>query len=52
MSSATEYTSFREFCPFCLQEPSSRTSRRLHFTGTTLVIGMTAAVLTGAWWMR
>lgn len=52
MGSVMEFTAFSDFYPFYLLEHSSRTCRRLHFAGTTLVIGMAAAaVLTGAWWV-
>lgn len=52
MRGVTEFTSFSDFYPFYLREHSNRTCRRLHFAGTTLVIGMAvAAVLTGAWWL-
>lgn len=33
-----EFRSFGEFYPFYLGEHSNRTSRNLHFTGTTLVL--------------
>lgn len=33
---AREYGSFAEFYPFYLSEHSSRTTRRLHFIGTSL----------------
>ena len=42
------YTSFAEFYPFYLGEHSNRTCRRLHFTGSTLVIVVVVmAVLSG-----
>lgn len=50
--SSSRFTSFREFYPYYLQEHSNRTCRRLHFIGTSLVIGIVlAAVGTGhlAW---
>jgi hypothetical protein len=37
---ATGFTSFREFYPYYLSEHADRTCRRLHFVGTTLVIGI------------
>lgn len=47
------FTSFAEFYPFYLSEHSNRTCRRLHFTGTSLVLGtVVAALATGnAWWL-
>lgn len=47
------FANFREFYPFYLAEHSNRTSRRLHFAGTSLVLGfLVAAIVTGnAWWL-
>lgn len=47
------YATFIEFYPFYLSEHANRTCRRLHFVGTSLVIGcFVAAVATGnAWWL-
>lgn len=46
--SEDRYQSFRAFFPFYLKEHSNPTNRRLHFAGTTLVIGLTlAAIVTG-----
>lgn len=46
---ATGFSSFREFYPYYLSEHADRTCRRLHFVGTTLVIGIIAAsVVTSA----
>ena len=46
--SSSRFTSFREFYPYYLQEHSNRICRRLHFIGTSLVIGIVlAAVSTG-----
>ena len=46
------FASFEEFYPFYLSEHANRTSRRLHFVGTTGVIAcVIAAILLGnAWW--
>ena len=50
MADAKRYTAFREFYPDYLREHQNRTSRRLHFFGTTLVILLLAGSLaTGAW---
>lgn len=47
------YSNFREFYPYYLGEHSHRTSRRLHFIGTSLVLGFLAAALVtrNAWWL-
>ena len=37
--------SFAEFYPFYLSEHENRTSRRLHFCGTLLVIALVTAVI-------
>lgn len=42
---ATGFTSFREFYPYYLSEHADRTCRRLHFAGTTLVIGIVISSL-------
>jgi hypothetical protein len=44
------YASFRDFYPFYLAEHTNRTSRRLHFVGTCLVILVVLAIIaTGRW---
>ena len=50
---AARYASFVEFYPFYLSEHRNRTCRRLHFIGTSLVLGcVVAAMVTGnAWWL-
>jgi hypothetical protein len=47
------FTSFREFYPFYLSEHSNRTCRRLHFTGTSLVIAclVVLALTRNPWWI-
>ncbi len=49
----SRFASFREFYPYYLSEHRNPTCRRLHFVGTSLVIGcVVAAVATGnAWWL-
>ena len=44
---------FRRFYVFYLGEHSNRTCRRLHFVGTSLVIGcvLAAVVTRDAWWL-
>ena len=44
------FTSFRDFYPFYLSQHSDRTCRRLHFVGTSLVIGVLAWVLASGTW--
>ena len=46
------YRTFAEFYPFYLGEHANRTSRRLHFTGTTIaLVLLVAAVATQLWWL-
>lgn len=51
MSEQTTFRSFDEFYPFYLSEHANRTSRRLHFTGTTIaaLLLLTALVTRQAW---
>ena len=53
MSAAGErYRSFAEFYPFYLGEHANRTSRRLHFVGTSIaLVLLVAAVATQLWWL-
>jgi hypothetical protein len=45
------YRSIAEFYPFYLSQHQDRTNRRLHFVGTSFVIGFAvAAVVTGNYW--
>ena len=46
------YSSFAEFYPFYLSEHANRTTRRLHFVGSSLALLCILALLfTGnAWW--
>ena len=47
------FATFAEFYPFYLAEHANRTCRRLHFAGTSLVLGcLIAAWASGsAWWL-
>ena len=47
---ATEFRTFADFYPFYLGEHKDPTCRRLHFTGTLLVIGTLAAALATRHW--
>ena len=42
---STRFTTFREFYPFYLSEHANQTCRRLHFIGTSLVIGVVVAAI-------
>jgi hypothetical protein len=47
-----DYASVAEFYPFYLSQHESRMNRRLHFIGTSLVIGLLVAALTrGNFWL-
>ena len=50
---ADRYASFSEFYPFYLSEHANPACRRLHFAGTSLVLGcIVAAIVTAnAWWL-
>jgi hypothetical protein len=47
------YRTFREFYPFYLSEHAQPACRRLHFIGTSLVLGfiLAAIVARNAWWL-
>jgi hypothetical protein len=46
------YRTLNEFYPFYLSEHASRTSRRLHFVGTSIALVLViAAVVTQFWWL-
>ena len=52
MSGERSFPTFREFYPFYLSEHANRTSRRLHFTGTSIAaVLIVAALLTRLWWL-
>ncbi|MEP6944116.1 MAG: DUF962 domain-containing protein [Betaproteobacteria bacterium] len=48
-----EFRSFGEFYPYYLGEHTSAATRRLHFVGSSLVLGcLLAAIVTrNAWWL-
>jgi hypothetical protein len=50
---AQSYASFAEFYPYYLAEHANRTCRRLHFVGTSLVIGCLVALVASGnpWWI-
>ena len=47
------FASFREFYPFYLSEHSNVACRRLHFVGSSLVLGCLVAMVstTNPWWL-
>jgi hypothetical protein len=52
MSEAKAYRTLDEFYPFYLSEHSNRTSRRLHFVGTSVAATLlVATVITGNLWL-
>jgi len=52
MGSAVPFRTFREFYPFYLREHTNRTSRRLHFVGTSLALALLILTLaTRIWWI-
>ena len=52
MNEAKTYQNFDEFYPFYLSEHANRTSRRLHFIGTSIAaLLLAAALLTGNFWL-
>ena len=52
MNGERSFPSFREFYPLYLSEHANRTSRRLHFIGTSIAaVLMVAALLTRLWWL-
>ncbi len=50
---ARRFATFAQFYPFYLGEHTNAISRRLHFTGTSLVLGCVLATATtgNAWWL-
>ena len=52
MSEPSKYRTLSEFYPFYLSQHSNRTSRRLHFIGTTSAIALiVTSVITQMWWL-
>jgi hypothetical protein len=48
-----QFATFSDFYPYYLAEHSNRTCRRLHFAGSSLVIGCLVMAVTSmnAWWL-
>lgn len=52
MGESTPYRTFDEFYPFYLSEHGNRTSRVLHFVGTSVALALVVtAVVTQVWWL-
>lgn len=52
MTDPKRFRTFAEFYPFYLREHSNRTSRHLHFVGTSIALGLiVAALFTQNWWL-
>jgi len=52
MTEAKSFRTFSDFYPFYISEHANRTSRRLHFTGTSIaVVLLITALLTHWWWL-
>ena len=52
MSESPKYRTVSEFYSFYLSQHSNRTSRRLHFVGTTSALALlVTAVVTQKWWL-
>ncbi|MDQ3215292.1 MAG: DUF962 domain-containing protein [Pseudomonadota bacterium] len=52
MTQERRFRNFAEFYPFYLNEHSNRTSRRLHFVGTSIAVALVCtALLTQQWWL-
>ncbi len=52
MGRATPFRTFREFYPFYLREHTNRTSRRLHFVGTSVALALLILTLAmRIWWI-
>jgi len=50
--SDAQFRNFAEFYPFYLGEHANRTSRRLHFVGTSIALALiVAALATQLWWL-
>ncbi|GHB43619.1 hypothetical protein GCM10007094_36300 [Pseudovibrio japonicus] len=45
-----QFSSFKEFYPFYLAEHQNVVSRRLHFTGTALVLALVVYILASGLW--
>ncbi|MGA9993529.1 MAG: DUF962 domain-containing protein [Thiobacillaceae bacterium] len=52
MSNEKSFRTFGDFYPFYLGEHANRTTRRLHFAGTSIAVALfIAALVTKMWWL-
>ena len=52
MEQADPYRTFARFYPYYLTEHANRTSRRLHFVGTSIAVALLiTALATNLWWL-
>ena len=52
MSIEKRFNTFADFYPFYLGEHTNRTSRRLHFVGTSIgILMLLTALVTQMWWL-
>ncbi|HEY2145760.1 MAG TPA: DUF962 domain-containing protein, partial [Steroidobacteraceae bacterium] len=52
MNQQKQYRRFADFYPFYLSEHANRTSRRLHFAGTSAALALIiGALVTQKWWL-
>ena len=52
MSEEKPFRTFADFYPFYLSEHANRTSRRLHFAGTSIAVALLIAALAARlWWL-
>lgn len=52
MNPSKTFRNFAEFYPFYLSEHRNRTSRRLHFIGTSLaLVLLLITIISGKWWL-
>jgi hypothetical protein len=52
MNEQKQYRRFADFYPFYLSEHANRTSRRLHFAGTSAALALIiGALVTQKWWL-
>lgn len=51
MSAEKRYQTFKSFYPYYLTEHADKANRRLHFTGTLLLLFLLGAgIVSGRWW--
>src|SRR5262245_17148563 len=49
--SVSRFASFAEFWPYYVRQHASPACRRLHFVGTTAVVGVLIAAAIYSWWL-